>query len=374
MKKKVWISIGVAAIIVLLAGVNVYRAMNTEEVKVSTVNLSDREIVSNVMVPGTLKFQSEQYIFQEPEKGRIAEVLVKEGDAVKEGTPLLRYENEQAALEKEQNMLSIESSYLKISQLKNQLEDLDEKEKELANQTGKKEAEKTVEAERDQLKMELKMADIELRQLNLQKETVQKQLENLEVKSEMAGTVIAVEDQHAQSADGTLKAVIHIAKTDSYIVSGVLSEYDSLKVAKDQPVTLRSDVVTDAEWKGKVSKIGLLPEVAAGTMGTENTAVQYPVEVIIEGSEMKAKPGFKLIMEIETEKRNVQTVPVDAVKQDGEDYYVYTVEDGKTKKKTVEIGTASSDYMEIKEGLTDKDQVVAKPEDNLLSGTEVTVK
>ena len=55
MKKKVWISIGVAAIIVLLAGVNVYRAMNTEEVKVSTVNLSDREIVSNVMVPGTLK-------------------------------------------------------------------------------------------------------------------------------------------------------------------------------------------------------------------------------------------------------------------------------------------------------------------------------
>ncbi|WP_203290084.1 efflux RND transporter periplasmic adaptor subunit [Metabacillus sp. cB07] len=374
MKKKVWISIGVAAIIVLLAGVNVYRAMNTEEVKVSTVNLSDREIVSNVMVPGTLKFQSEQYIYQEPEKGRIAEVLVKEGDAVKEGTPLLRYENEQAALEKEQNMLSIESSYLKISQLKNQLEDLDEKEKELANQTGKKEAEKTVEAERDQLKMELKMADIELRQLNLQKETVQKQLENLEVKSEMAGTVIAVEDQHAQSADGTLKAVIHIAKTDSYIVSGVLSEYDSLKVAKDQPVTLRSDVVTDAKWKGKVSKIGLLPEVAAGTMGTENTAVQYPVEVIIEGSEMKAKPGFKLIMEIETEKRNVQTVPVDAVKQDGEDYYVYTVEDGKTKKKTVEIGTASSDYMEIKEGLTDKDQVVAKPEDNLLSGTEVTVK
>ncbi|MEM5015520.1 efflux RND transporter periplasmic adaptor subunit [Metabacillus indicus] len=374
MKKKVWISIGVAAIIVLLAGVNVYRAMNTEEVKVSTVNLSDREIVSNVMVPGTLKFQSEQYIYQEPEKGRIAEVLVKEGDAVKEGTPLLRYENEQAALEKEQNMLSIESSYLKISQLKNQLEDLDEKEKELAKQTGKKEAEKTVEAERDQLKMELKMADIELRQLNLQKETVQKQLENLEVKSEMAGTVIAVEDQHAQSADGTLKAVIHIAKTDSYIVSGVLSEYDSLKVAKDQPVTLRSDVVTDAEWKGKVSKIGLLPEVAAGTMGTENTAVQYPVEVIIEGSEMKAKPGFKLIMEIETEKRNVQTVPVDAVKQDGEDYYVYTVEDGKTKKKTVEIGTASSDYMEIKEGLTDKDQVVAKPEDNLLSGTEVTVK
>lgn len=141
-EEKIWISIGVAAIIVLLAGVNVYRAMNTEEVKVSTVNLSDREIVSNVMVPGTLKFQSEQYIYQEPEKGRIVRILVKEGDAVKEGTPLLRYENEQAALEKEQNMLSIESSYLKISQLKDQLEDLDEKEKELAEQAGKKKQKK----------------------------------------------------------------------------------------------------------------------------------------------------------------------------------------------------------------------------------------
>jgi HlyD family secretion protein len=79
-------------------------------------------------------------------------------------------------------------------------------------------------------------------------------------------------------------------------------------------------------------------------------------------------------MEIETEKRNVQTVPVDAVKQDGEDYFVYTVEDGKTKKKTIEIGTASSDYMEVKEGLSADDAIVSKPKDDLLSGTEVTVK
>jgi HlyD family secretion protein len=98
-------------------GVNVYRAMSKEEVTVSTVKLSQQEIASNVMVPGTLRFQNEQYIYQDPEKGEIAEILVKEGESVKVGTPLLRYENEQFSLEKEQNALSIESSYLKINQL-----------------------------------------------------------------------------------------------------------------------------------------------------------------------------------------------------------------------------------------------------------------
>ena len=375
MKKKIWLSIGVVSIIVLLVGVNVYRAMSKEEVTVSTVKLSQQEIASNVMVPGTLRFQNEQYIYQDPEKGEIAEILVKEGETVKIGTPLLRYENEQFSLEKQQNALSIESSYLKINQLENQLDDLSEKEKDLSKQVGKEEAEKTIEAEHNQLEMEQKMADIELRQLLLQKETIEKQLNTLDVKSDIAGTVITIEEHPEQTSEqGGMKAVIHIAKTDQFIVSGVLSEYDSLKAAEGQPVTLSSDVVPDAEWKGKVSNIGLLPETSSSTMGTENAAVQYPVEVIIEGSEMKAKPGFKLIMEIETEKRNVQTVPVDAVKQDGEDYFVYTVEDGKTKKKTIEIGTASSDYMEVKEGLSADDAIVSKPKDDLLSGTEVTVK
>lgn len=375
MKKKIWLSIGVVSVIVLLVGVNVYRAMSKEEATVSTVKLSQQEIASNVMVPGTLRFQNEQYIYQDPEKGEIAEILVKEGETVKVGTPLLRFENEQFSLEKEQNALSIESSYLKINQLENQLDDLSEKEKDLSKQVGKEEAEKTIEAEHNQLEMEQKMADIELRQLLLQKETIEKQLNTLEVKSDIAGTVITIVEHPEQTSEqGGMKAVIHIAKTDQFIVSGVLSEYDSLKAAEGQPVTLSSDVVPDAEWKGKVSKIGLLPETSSSTMGTENAAVQYPVEVIIEGSEMKAKPGFKLIMEIETEKRNVQTVPVDAVKQDGEDYFVYTVEDGKTKKKTIEIGTASSDYMEVKEGLSADDAIVSKPKDDLLSGTEVTVK
>ncbi|WP_191561876.1 efflux RND transporter periplasmic adaptor subunit [Metabacillus idriensis] len=375
MKKKIWISIGVVTILALLIGVNVYRAMNKENVTVNTVQLTEREIASNVMVPGTLKFQTEQYIYQEPEKGEIGEILVKEGDAVKEGTPLLRYENEQLNLEKEQNALSIESSNLKINQLKDQIKDLSDKQEDLEKQVGEEEAEKTIETERDQLKMEQKMADIELRQLQLQKETIEKQLKNLEVKSDIAGNVITIEKNPEQVSDqGTVAAVIHIAKTDQFIVSGVLSEYDSLKVVDGQPVTLSSDVVADTEWKGKVTKIGLLPEVSASAMGSENAAVQYPIEVTIEGSDIKAKPGFKLIMEIETEKRTVQSVPIDAVKQDGEDYFVFTVEDGKTKKKSIEIGSTSSEYMEVEEGLTNKDEIISKPKDDLLSGTEVTVK
>ncbi len=37
------------------------------------------------MVPGTLKFSKEQYVFYEADKGTLDKVKVKEGDKVKKG-------------------------------------------------------------------------------------------------------------------------------------------------------------------------------------------------------------------------------------------------------------------------------------------------
>ena len=47
---------------------------------------------------------------------------MEEGDEVKEGDALLRYVNEELTLEKEQNAPTIESSYLRINELKKQLD------------------------------------------------------------------------------------------------------------------------------------------------------------------------------------------------------------------------------------------------------------
>ena len=386
--KKIWIAIGVAAVIVLLVGINVWRQVAAEGLTVETTQLEQREIASSVMTPGTLKLKNEQTVYASPEKGEVDEILVEEGDQVKEGDALLRYANEELELEKEQNALTIESSYLRLNHLKKQLDRLDEKEDEADEQIGGEQAVQSIEDERDQLEMERRMANIELKQAQLQKETIEKQLKDLTVKSEVDGTVLSVDEVAAHTTNQTEpQPVIRIAALDELIVEGVISEYDTLKVEEGQAVVLSSDVVPDEEWKGKVTHIGYLPEQSNSVNG-EAEAVQYAVEVAVESEDIPLKPGFQMIMEIETEKRNVPTLPLSAVVSESqatvggdstepsseEEHYVFVVKDGKAERRTVEVGIVSDDRIEIKDGLEPDEHVVVDPPEDLKDGGEVTVK
>jgi HlyD family secretion protein len=372
MKKKIWISIGVVVLILVLVGVNVFRTMGKENPTVETAKVEEREITGNVMVPGTLSLKQEEFLYLEPENGEVSEVLVKEGDQVEVGTPLLRYENKQLQLEKEQNALSLESANLRINQIKDQITALEDKEKDLKDQVGKKEAEETVEAERKQLNTDLKVANLEARQVQLQKETIEEQQGQLEVKSEIVGTVLSIDEDALAGRAQT--PILHIGKADEFVVKATISEYDSLKIKEEQPVILKSDVILDKEWKGTVSKVSLLPVQTENVMGNEDTAVQYPLEVTLDNQDIEAKPGFKLIMDIETEKRKVQAIPVEAVKQDGENYYVFVVEEGQAIRKDVKLGATSDKFMELTSGVKNGQKVIINPPDSLQNGMEVSVK
>ncbi|MDQ7724539.1 efflux RND transporter periplasmic adaptor subunit [Bacillus halotolerans] len=375
--KKVWIGIGIAALVALFIGINIYRSAaptsGSAGQKVETGSLEEKKISSTVMVPGTLKFSNEQYVFYEADKGTLNDIKVKEGDKVKKGTPLVTYTNEQLSLEKEQNQLTSESNRLQIDQIQEKLQALDSKEKELTKQLGKKEAEKQVDSERTELEMQEKTAQIELKQTELQRQSLANQVSDLQVKSEIEGTVISVNQEAASKKSDIQEPVIHIGNPKDLVVSGKLSEYDTLKVKKGQKVTLTSDVIQDKTWKGTVSAVGLVPDQqdnAAAAAGTDQ-AVQYPLQVKIKGDLPEGKPGFKFIMNIETDKRKTNTLPSKAVKKEDDQYYVYTVKDGKTKRVDVKIGEVTDDVTEIKEGISKDDQVILNPADDLADGTEV---
>ncbi|MGG7220690.1 efflux RND transporter periplasmic adaptor subunit [Bacillus sp. ATD] len=374
--KKVWIGIGIAVIVALFIGINVYRSAaptsGSAGKKIQTGSLEEKEISSKVMVPGTLKFSNEQYVFYEADKGTLEDIKVKEGDKVKKGTTLVTYTNEQLSLEKEQNQLTAESNQLQIEQTQEKIKALDNKEKDLAKQVGKKEAEKQIESERTELQMQKKTAEIELKQTELQRQSLASRVSDLEVKSEIEGTVISVNQEAASKKSDIQEPVIHIGNPKDLVVSGKLSEYDTLKVKKGQKVTLTSDVIQDKSWKGTVSAVGLVPDQqeSAAAQGTEQ-AVQYPLQVKIKGKLPEGKPGFKFIMNIETDKRKANTLPSKAVKKEDDQYYVYTAKDGKAKRVDVKIGEVTDDLTEIKEGLSQDDQVILNPSDQVTDGMEV---
>ncbi|MEC1584272.1 efflux RND transporter periplasmic adaptor subunit [Bacillus spizizenii] len=374
--KKVWIGIGIAVLVALFIGMNIYRSAaptsGSAGQKIQTGGLEEKEISSTVMVPGTLKFSNEQYVFYEADKGTLEDIKVKEGDKIKKGTPLITYTNEQLSLEKEQNQLTAQSNQLQIDQIQEKLKALDSKEKELEKQVGKKEAEKQIESERTELQMQEKAAEIELKQTELQRQSLANRVSDLQVKSEIEGTVISVNQEAASKKSDIQEPVIHIGNPKDLVVSGKLSEYDTLKVKKGQKVTLTSDVIQDKTWKGTVSAVGLVPDQQESTaaQGTEQ-AVQYPLQVKIKGNLPEGKPGFKFIMNIETDKRKANTLPSKAVKKEDDQYYVYTVKDGKAKRVDVKIGQVTDDLTEIKEGISQGDQVILNPSDQVTDGTEV---
>ncbi|ASS88849.1 hypothetical protein GLN3_17325 (plasmid) [Geobacillus lituanicus] len=374
--KNIWLLMGIFSVIVLIVVVNIYHATTRDIIEVKAISIEKREISDIVMIPGTLKLVDEQKVFVNPEKGEVKEFLVKEGDKVKKGDLIIRYENEELQLEKQQNQLSIESNYIRIRQLKKQINDLKRKKDELTKELGEKEAQEQIENEENQLNTDLKVAEIDLKRNLLQKETIEKKLEELVIKSNLDGVVISVNREALKPNDTESPVLVHIGDTTKFKVEGFISEYDSLKIKKGQHVTIKSEVIPDQEWKGKVSKIGIMPnptnQIDEGN--STNTSVQYPIEVLVESNNLSAKPGFRVIMEIEADKRKVSTLPLKAIKQEGDHYFVFIIKDGKAVKKEVQIGLTQDQFVEIKKGLTEEDKVIINPPDNLKSGTEVVLK
>lgn len=375
MKKKTWIMISVISLVILMISVSVYREVFAKGPSVETTEMKEEEISSLLMIPGTVKLEEEQIIYASPEKGEFKELLVVEGQEVTKGMVVAKLQNPQLDLEVEQNKLSIESANLKINQLDKQLKLLKDKEKTLADQVGKEEAKKQLDPEYEQLEMEKKLANLELKQTTLQKDMIAKRLSELEIISTIDGVVLSVNKSDSSSMEASMaEPIIHIGKLDEMIATGLLSEFDTLKVNNGQKVTLRSDAVTEQEWQGEIIKISLLPEQNQTALQSGSQAVQYPVTMKITGDLKALKPGFQVIMEIETDKKQANVLSIDALHDDGDQPYVFIIKDGKANKKNVKTGITSGTKIEIVEGISKEDRIIINGPDSIKDGMEVTVK
>ncbi|MFF2446120.1 efflux RND transporter periplasmic adaptor subunit [Neobacillus sp. NPDC058068] len=375
MKKKTWIAVGVISLVIIMISVSVYRQVLAKGPSVKTTEIQQEEISSLLMVPGTVKLQEEQIVYAAPDKGELKELLVEEGQTVKKGTVLAKLQNPQLELEIEQNKIAIESANLKINQIYKKIKQLKDKEKTLADQVGKDEAKKQLAPELEQLEMEKKLANLDLKQTGLQKDLIAKRQAELEIKSTIDGVILAAKKPDSASSTGVMAdPIIHIGKLEGMIASGLLSEYDTLKVNSGQKVILKSDAVPGQEWQGEITKIAILPEQSQAGLQSGTQAVQYPVTVKVSGDTKTLKPGFQVIMEIETDKKSALVLPIDAVHDDGDKPYVFIIKDGKAQKQKVKTGITSGEKIEILEGVAKGEKVIVNGPDNLKNGLEVTVK
>lgn len=357
-------------LLIIFIGFNLYRAQSNDKIiSINTTKVEEQTLKNIIMIPGTLKLADEQYIYYSTEKGDLDNIYVTEGSQVQVGTPILTYQNDKLDLEKKQNQLSQKSSQIQINSIDKKLENLNKQSKK------QQESDEVVETDKTQLEIDLATSKLELEKNKLEEKEINKKTNGLEIKSEIKGTVLEVNKDAANKVGEIQQPLIHIGDTSQYLASGLLSEYDALNITVGQPVTIKSDVLPNKKWSGTVKQIGYLPEKQATTDTSDDNPNQYPVEVKIDDEDIKSiKPGFKLILEIETTSKKAQALPTKSIMTEGKNKYIYAVKDNKLIRKKIKTGETTNKFVEILNGVSSKEKVVANPSDKLKEGMEVNIQ
>ncbi|SET87537.1 efflux RND transporter periplasmic adaptor subunit [Paenibacillus sp. NFR01] len=305
MKKKKVLIWSVGVLVLVAAGLLVYtflpdKKTTADVAPLNTAAVTKGDIVVSVSGAGSVSATESSQV-KTKDAGTVAEVLVKEGDVVKKGQTLITFEGEDLSDNLEDAQNSLES-------LK---EDLSEKEA-----AYKKQAQSG--ASDDDL-------DTAKRAIEKAKTDIQNQVEKItDVQEDMLppdpltapidGTITVVNIAEGEKAmDGA--ELLDITNYNKLSVVVQVDELDIPTVTLGMPATVTLDALPDTEFTGEVTDIA--------EEGTASNGVSlFDVTVGMKTSE-GARVGMSAEVSITTaEKKDVLTVPIEAVKEIGGKYMV----------------------------------------------------
>ena len=384
-KKKKWIIIGVIALIVIVAAVNIFvmqgkkkGTANTDAVsfeKVTERKLNNTKLISGQVKPGNI-----ESFYADPTKGKVKDIAVKEGQEVEKGTKLFSYDNEEINLQMKQADLDQKMADMRYDQGKKKIDSLKKEIKKAKDSGAGKEVTDPMEEQVSELEMAQKTTDLEKEKGKLQKEELSKKQKELTIYSNFTGVVQKLDKDAAQSSSQALggqgKAFLQVASKDPFQVQGTLTELQKSQIQKDQTFTVTAKANNKKKWTGKITEVSEFPTSAemaqAAGEGTQNMS-QYTYKASLD-SQDGLSPGYHVSLQVNLENKTMIAVPTKSIVEKGEDAFVYIEEKGKLRKQNVKKGATDGDWTEIVEGATVGQKVVKNPSDNVYDGMEVKEK
>lgn len=199
----------------------------------------------------------------------------------------------------------------------------------------------------------------------------QEDLDSAVIKAPYDGTVLKVQvKKGAGVAAGA--PLLTLATLDRAKVAANVDEADVDRVAPGQPATITSPAVDDLRVSGKVTRV--MPR--AGKDAANATVIQAEVEFKNEG--LRLRQGMNADVSIETARRTgVLRLPRTAVRGTGQDRFVWVVENGRARQRSVTLGVRDPAWAEVTAGLEEGDRVITGPDSvvrSLRDGQPVEVK
>jgi RND family efflux transporter MFP subunit len=133
-----------------------------------------------------------------------------------------------------------------------------------------------------------------------------------------------------------------------------INEVDIAKISKGLPVEIKPDAFSDSIFKGEVATVANL----AINKDNKSKVKVFPVEVNIKGNDEKLLPGLTVSCRIILGKiENALYVPIEAIKTEGNQSYVYKKTAKGFEKTIVVTGESNKNYVIVTSGLKDNDRI-----------------
>ncbi|ASS76596.1 hypothetical protein CIG75_17580 [Tumebacillus algifaecis] len=347
-KKVIWGAV-LALSVAGVAGMNIYSLNKT--IDVSVTQAEEGAISETVFASGQLESADVQNYFA-PASGVVDKVEVRAGDAVKKGQTLytLRVEDLQQQLRMEQNNLKIAQAEREAAR----------KQQDAAN------ANPLVPKQ----EIDFTLYDMKIENADLAVQAVQKKIASATVTAAKDGVVTHLDIKAGQIVMEGAPALV-TANLDALQVRAQIGELDAGKVKQDLTVTVSGDAFADNTYSGIVSYL-------APTASLSNPAAKDPsVEMLVtlDNSAPELRPGYNATVEVTlTETQKHPLVPPEAIKREGEKALVFRIENGKSVAVEVKTGKEDDTHVEILEGLTAGEEIIASVPEGLRAGKKVKVQ
>lgn len=319
-----------------------------------------------ILATGNLVFRQEVQLSAEV-IGKVAGVLVKEGDQVARGQILLRldptvYQAEVAQQEASRRNAAIAIERAQIN-LANQQRNLD--------RTGQLYKAKYIDISKyddavhqvDLAKVELRASRESLEQASALLSQSREHLAKTEVRAPIDGTVTAVPIKIGETAVASATGIagsslMTIADVGSIMAEVNVDEADIARVAVGQQAKVFPAAFPDQPVTGRVESVAMAPKNA---MPGQSQGRAYVVKLRLDDSKLALRSGMTCRVEIVAGSgAATAAVPIQAVLNEdvpgAKDRtknvnYVFVVQDGKVRKTTVELGLSDDANQEVTKGV-----------------------
>lgn len=336
------IRLGIALIVIVVVVFIVFWRQRSAEPEVELAQVKTRDLQETVLASGEIKSET-QVDLKFQTSGQLVWVGIKEGDKVKKWQAIAQLDKKALEKQLQQELIDFQKEYRDWEQENDDYEDsiITDEIKRILNDY--------------QDDLDRSVLDVEIQQLALKYATLI---------TPIAGVVTHIDVPVAGVNVTPATAAFTVADLDNLIFQANVDEMEVGKLKVGQKVKVMLDSYPDQELELTLDQIGYTSTVTSGG-GTA-----FPVKAKLPN---KAEGKYRLGMNgdieiIIAERDNILTVPFEAVRQSGDQEYVWLKTDSGFEKRNVETGFSTDFYTQILSGLNEGDQIVISGFDQLSNG------